>query len=225
MTLSPTSAITRTRDAKQVTFELNKQSVLYWRRTLLLRYFVDLGQDSQINIEWEDSDKKKNVLLLKDEEKPFIEKLPHSDLFKSTVKVSFKSVKVITITIYYTTQKCLVQGNTCQEWTNEEFGKIKTLVDQCLKGGNPKCTIDSEIRKVALPSISGVMLRNTSVDDLDTSETLPKTVDDAETVPKILNDNQNGKSSKVSNDLMTPLQRQHVNKVHRKKLCTTQKIA
>ena len=63
-----------------------------------------------MNIDWEDSDKKKTVLFLKDE-KSYVEKLPHSDLFKTTVKINFNSVKVITITLFYTTQTCLVQGN------------------------------------------------------------------------------------------------------------------
>ncbi|CAC5393069.1 unnamed protein product [Mytilus coruscus] len=47
-----------------------------------------------MNIEWEDSDKKKKVLNLKDEEKPFIEKLPHSDTFKTVIKICHNTKKV-----------------------------------------------------------------------------------------------------------------------------------
>jgi arabinogalactan endo-1,4-beta-galactosidase len=46
-----------TRDNKQITFELDKRSVLYWRRALLLRYFVQLGNETNFSIEWIDSDK------------------------------------------------------------------------------------------------------------------------------------------------------------------------
>jgi hypothetical protein len=45
------------RDNKQITFELDKRSVLYWRRALLLRYFVQLGNETDFSIEWIDSDK------------------------------------------------------------------------------------------------------------------------------------------------------------------------
>lgn len=187
MALSP--VITKTRDSKQVTFDLNKQSVLYWRRTLLFRYYIDLGHDSNMNIEWEDSDKKKNVLNLKDEEKPFIEKLPHSDIFKTVIKVCHNTKKVIVITLYYTTMKCLVQGNTCQEWINYEFGRIKSLIEKCIKGANPRTTIDTEIKKLTLPKFSDI---DKDMND-SCSETPTKSVDNDETLVKqsFLNDSEN----------------------------------
>lgn len=50
------SEVTNTRDNKQITFELDKRSVLYWRRALLLRYFVQLGNETDFSIDWIDSD-------------------------------------------------------------------------------------------------------------------------------------------------------------------------
>ncbi len=77
---------------------------------------MQLGNETYFSIEWIDSDKAHNTLNLNDEEKIFAEKLLNSDLFKYVVKVVYKSAKLLTITIYYTTQKCLVEGNRCQHW-------------------------------------------------------------------------------------------------------------
>ena len=118
-----------------------------------------------------------NTLNLNDEEKTFTEKLPNSDLFKSVVKVAYKSAKLLTITIYYTTKKYLVQGNRCQHWVIQEFEKIKYIIDQCLKGDNPASLIDQEVKKL----------------------TLPKTLDDSlnETEPKIIDDNSRDSKKKT----------------------------
>ena len=180
------SEVTNTRDNKQITFELDKRSVLYWRRALLLRYFVQLGNETDFSIEWIDSDKAHNTLNLNDEEKPFTEKLPNSDLFKSVVKVVYKSAKLLTITIYYTTKKCLVQGNRCQHWVIQEFEKIKCIIDQCLKGGNPASLVDQEVKKLTL-SFPG------------SDHTLPKTIDDSlnETEPKIIDENSRDSKKKT----------------------------
>jgi hypothetical protein len=97
-----------------------------------------------------------------------------------------------------------VQGNTCQEWTKEELGKIKTTIDQCLKLGNPKLTIDTEIRKLTLPCLQQAMLRNTEdADDLDTSETFVKTVGDNENLHRDSTTKQIPKSNKEKSNLVS----------------------
>ena len=51
-------------DDKQITFDLDKRSIWYWRRTLLLRYFIDLGKRPSVNISWSDFDKApKNIYI------------------------------------------------------------------------------------------------------------------------------------------------------------------
>jgi hypothetical protein len=127
-----------------------------------------------------------NTLNLNDEEKTFTEKLPNSDLFKSVVKVAYKSAKLLTITIYYTTKKYLVQGNRCQHWVIQEFEKIKYIIDQCLKGDNPASLIDQEVKKLTLSFPGSV-------------HTLPKTLDDSlnETEPKIIDDNSRDSKKKT----------------------------
>jgi hypothetical protein len=95
-------------------------------------------------------------------------------------------VKLLTITLYYTTKKCLVQGNRCQHWVIQEFEKIKYIIDQCLKGGNPASLIDQEVNKLTI-SFPG------------SDHTLPKTSDDSlnETEPKIIDDNSRDSKKKT----------------------------
>ena len=112
-------------DDKQVTFDLNKRTVWYWRRLLLMRYYCDLGKYPSINVSWSDLDKTSKVLSLHDEEYPFDEKSPASQLHRSIVQISYNEQKFVTITLFYTTKTCLVQGNGCQEWTDKEFERIK----------------------------------------------------------------------------------------------------
>ena len=77
LTMGSKTEIHETRDNKQITFDLSKQTILYWRRALLIRYFINLGKNDNVNIEWLDFDKKSSPLHLKEEKFPFEEKLPH----------------------------------------------------------------------------------------------------------------------------------------------------
>ena len=96
---------------------------------------------------------------------------------------------MLTITIYYTTRKCLVQENTCQEWVTQEFEKIKKLVEVCVKGGNSK-NIVQEVRKIELPNFQSIDNSNLSLDDsiLNDSETSVKSLDDSQTFLKNIDD-------------------------------------
>ncbi|XP_063447952.1 probable basic-leucine zipper transcription factor E [Mytilus trossulus] len=77
--------------------------------------------------------------------------------------------------MYYTTRKCLVQGNSCQNWVEREFDKIKRCVDICLRGNNPKQLIDNYIRKM-----NGVHLPHINESEvLNSSQTIPKTIDES----------------------------------------------
>ena len=128
------------RDCKQITFDLDQRSVLYWRRALLLRYYLDLGNNENTSIEWLDFDTKSVLLEIHDEESPFQEKLPVATLNKTIIQIKCQDVKIITITLYYTTCRVLVQSNECQSWVVTEFENIKKIVNSNVhsKGGNSK---------------------------------------------------------------------------------------
>ena len=171
-----TSEVQQTRDDKQITFDLDSKSVLYWRRVLLLRYYCELGKNSEVVVSWLDYNKVNEEIKLNDEDAPFVERKPDPTLYKTMVKITHQSTKIITITLFYTTKRCLVQGNSCQNWVEREFDKIKRCVDMCLKGGNPKQSIDNLVRKmnnVLLPSLAD----NETV--LNNSQTIPKNIDDS----------------------------------------------
>jgi len=170
-----TSEIQNTCDEKQITFDLDKKSIWYWRRALLIRYFIDLGKNELVHINWSDYDKSSKVLLLKDEDVPFEEKSPSTSLHKSVVQITHKSNKLLTITIYYSTKKCLVQGNSCQNWVEREFDKIKKCVEMCLKGNNPKVNIDNCIRRLNVARVPTLNESGTINDSQ--SETIPKILD------------------------------------------------
>ena len=69
-------------DPKQITFKLNTQSVLLWRRTFLLRYFLNLGEYHNTDVKWTDYDTKNHRLELNDEQAPFKWSIPHGSLYK-----------------------------------------------------------------------------------------------------------------------------------------------
>ena len=76
--------IQQTNDIKQVTFDLTKRSTLFWRRILLIRYYVEVGKLSDMSVICADYDKKSRLLTLNDETKSFSEIIPDVNLFKKT---------------------------------------------------------------------------------------------------------------------------------------------
>lgn len=145
--------IKNTNDTKQVTFQLTRKSVLFWRRLILIRYYARTSRSADVNVIWSDFDKKNRILTLGDELTPFSEKIPDTNLFKSIVQLSNKGVKLLTITLYYTTNSCLVQGNVCQSWVQHEFDYIKKTVNLALKGDKPRA-FDLRIKNMRPPNFN-----------------------------------------------------------------------
>ena len=140
---------------------------------MLIRYFIDLGKNELVHINWSDYDKSSKVLLLKDEEVTFEEKSPSTSLHKSVVQITQKSNKLLTIAIYYSTKNCLVQENSCQNWVEREFDKIKKCVEMCLKGNNPKVNI-RRLNVARVPTLN----ESGTINDSQ-SETIPKILDES----------------------------------------------
>ncbi|CAG2192101.1 unnamed protein product [Mytilus edulis] len=181
------TGIQQKRDQRQITFELNKKSVGYWRRTLLIRYFTDAGKDPQTNIVWSDYDKKSRLLTLNDESKPFSEKILDPNLFKSVVQIHYKGNKLLTITLFYTTYKCLVQGIQCQGWIKREFDNIKKMINMCLKGDNPKI-LDGKIKNMRPSNFTIIDNKNSEKEISVTNHSSDDNEDFEETNPKTLLD-------------------------------------
>lgn len=102
-----------TADPKQKTFTISKAEIPYWRRVLITRYYNFLGQFSDVNVNWSDYDKTNNIIEIDDEARPFSTCLL-PELFKSRTRIHHSNNKLLTITLYYTTQTCLIQGHTAE---------------------------------------------------------------------------------------------------------------
>ena len=86
--------------------------------------------------------------------------LPSQDLFRTKIQVNCDTVKLVTITIFYSTGTVLVQGNRCPRWKDEEFSSlikciraIYTFVDRVKEPGLHG-TVTSNLCNLRLPTVS-----------------------------------------------------------------------
>lgn len=119
-------------DPKQTSFLVQKTSLALWRRCFLLRYFVKLGEDDNVSINWIDYDNKNKKIELNDENEPFKPTLP-TELFKTIIQISVDKQKFTTITVYYTTGKVHIQGNATHKWIESEMKMLKETVPNIQK--------------------------------------------------------------------------------------------
>ncbi|CAG2221443.1 unnamed protein product [Mytilus edulis] len=140
------------RGKSQATFKLNKDTLLLWRRALLIRYFKILGDDPNYDVKWKDFDIKSKSININDEQKPFQWKSPTDLLYKSAVEISFNNKKLLVVTLFYTTTNAMIQGKTIDTWLENEYKEIwlviDNLVSQRTKGDNPN--VDELFAKVTL---------------------------------------------------------------------------
>ena len=85
------------RGKSQATFKLNKDTLLLWRRALLIRYFKILGDNPNYDVKWKDFDIKSKSININDEQKPFQWKSPTDLLYKSAVEISFNNKKLLVV--------------------------------------------------------------------------------------------------------------------------------
>ncbi|CAG2201175.1 unnamed protein product [Mytilus edulis] len=85
------------------------------------------------------------VAPLEDEKAPFQPVCPATNLSKSVTQIAVKGKKLVTITLYYTTYNCLVQGQVTQKWVETEFKLISDKVQEMMKkgGGEPDQLINT----------------------------------------------------------------------------------
>ena len=85
---------------------------------------------------------------------------PSQDLFRTKIQVNCDTVKLVTITIFYSTGTVLVQGNRCPRWRDEEFSSLikciratYAFVDRVKEPGLHE-TVTSNLRNLRLPTVS-----------------------------------------------------------------------
>ena len=118
---------------------------------LLLRYYINLGEDENVDISWSDYDTKNKKLILEDEKKPFKPIIPVPNLAKSITQIFIRGKKVITFTLYYTTFNCLVQGNTTHSWVDKEFKTLSEKVKDMSK--RKKEDVDQIINSMSMENL------------------------------------------------------------------------
>ena len=97
--------------------------------------------------------------------------LPSQDLFRTKIQVNCDTVKLVMITILYSTGTVLVQGNRCPRWRDEEFSSlikciraIYAFVDRVKEPGLHE-TVTTNLCNLRLPTVSpspGSVLCHTS---------------------------------------------------------------
>lgn len=179
-------------DPKQITFKVNKQSVLIWRRVLLLRYFLKLGDNDDIHVSWSDYDIKNKKVMIQDEKTTFKPTIPASNLAKSITQISVQGRKLVTITLYYTTHNCLVQGQVTQKWVRTEFKLLSEKIQEITKKGGSD--VDEQINNIPLST----PFRDT---DTETSNSENKSEDDNQTENIQSNENETSHANESNSSI------------------------
>ena len=86
--------------------------------------------------------------------------LPSQNLFRTKIQVNCDTVKLVIITIFYSTGTVLVQGNRCPCWRDEEFSSlikciraIYAFVDRVKEPGLHE-TVTSNLCNLRLPTVA-----------------------------------------------------------------------
>lgn len=185
-TRSPTSS---PKGDNQHTFKFtDKNTVLIWRRILMIRYFNKLGADKNCNITWKDFDIKNRPITLSDEKHPFEWRMP-PNLMKSSVEIVINKEKLGVISIFYTTNSMMIQGKNSQKWMTYEHDLLKELVTKISrgKGRNSSSEVDKLIKNVKFPTEiceQSDMLENSEINDSSLLEALESNDNESTETPK-----------------------------------------
>ena len=114
-------------DRKQLTFSVPTALLPVTRHILYRRCVGDIGKRDNYQVIWVDQTKANKELDVGDPDLNDLKSIPsgvRSDLFKSRTQVSVGSMRVVTITAYYSTGTILVQGTKCLVWVREDFDAL-----------------------------------------------------------------------------------------------------
>ena len=154
---SHTVQITHTLDPIQKKFKTSPEYLPFWRYVMYQRY---IGQYKPQNLvtSWENKgpkhSPKETTPVLKPSEIP-------DDLAQSTIRLTYKipneklnsksTTKSLTITIYYTTGRVLMQGKACSVWVEEELQTLVALVHTLYSRCNTNVTDNLTTKNIIIP--------------------------------------------------------------------------
>ena len=149
------------RDPRQLTFTIPQHLLPTARCVLFHRYINNISSHHQFTVSWKDeSSKPIRPIFISDiynDLNNITNALP-PELFQSKIVVSAETLKIVTVTIYYTQGTVLVQGTHCPSWRDKEFDAlvacIRTLyalrdTDQL------HATRDETLARLSLPPVPG----------------------------------------------------------------------
>jgi hypothetical protein len=124
------------KDHIQMTFPLPLQHLPALRCVLYRRYVQEWGSQPECTVEWTDRTQHPVTVLSLPPEYLSIENIPKSlphELHNTLIQLNRKGAKLVTLTAYYTTGTCHVQGNLSRDWMDTEFANITSCVHNLIK--------------------------------------------------------------------------------------------
>ena len=115
------------KDPKQMTFDIPHCLMPLTRQIFYRRYVCDVAGTAGYQVDWlDEGTNPTRTIHVEDSNDISIvpTDLPSQDLFRTKIQVNCDTVKLVTITIFYSTGTVLVQGNRCPHWRDEEFSSL-----------------------------------------------------------------------------------------------------
>ena len=151
------------KDPKQMTFDIPHCLMPLTRQIFYRRYVCDVAGTAGYQVYWlDEGTNPTRTIHVEDSNDISIvpTDLPSQDLFRTKIQVNCDNVKLVTITIFYSTGTVLVQGNRCPRWRDEEFSSlikciraIYAFVDR-VKEPELHETVTTNLRNLRLPTVS-----------------------------------------------------------------------
>ena len=153
------------KDPKQMTFDIPHSLMPLTRQIFYRRYVCDVAGTAGYQVDWlDEGTNPTRTIHVEDSNDISIvpTDLPSQDLFRTKIQVNCDTVKLVTITIFYSTGTVLVQGNRCPRWRDEEFSSlikyiraIYAFVDRDrVKEPELHETVTTNLRNLRLPTVS-----------------------------------------------------------------------
>ena len=142
-------------DPKQSSFVIPKELIPCGRSVFYCRYVETIGTRDDFAVSW--VDEAGNFASAKPAQFPThsINEIPKSlpeELFRTKIGVVYQNVKLVTITVHYTTGTVLVQGNKCREWREEEFRNLVACIEAIGRHYSSPIQVADDISVLPLPS-------------------------------------------------------------------------
>ena len=140
-------------DPKQSTFNVPEDLLSCARSVFFTRYVLDIGTREDFSVSWTD-EAIGNPPKVTKYATHSVHEIPESipeELFRTKIAVTYRNLKLVTITVHYTTGSILVQGKKCREWRENEFQSLVDCIEAIGRSESTITKIENQIRGLPLP--------------------------------------------------------------------------